>query len=85
MIFTNPAGAPELACDECGCRWFDCMTGACYECGAAVAPAARAEFEAALAEFAASRAAAAARDRNQQRGDEDDQGQRAQRPPGRPH
>ena len=53
MIFTNPAGAPELACDECGCRWFDRMSGACYECGAAVPAAARAEFEATLAAFAA--------------------------------
>ena len=44
MIFTNPAGAPELASDECGCRWFDRMTGACYECGAPVAPEAQAEF-----------------------------------------
>ena len=26
MIFTNPAGAPELACDACGCRWFDRMS-----------------------------------------------------------
>lgn len=33
MIFRNPAGAPELACDECGCRWFDRMTNRCYECG----------------------------------------------------
>jgi hypothetical protein len=57
MIFTNPAGAPELACDECGCRWFDRMTGACYECGTEVPAAARAEFEAALAAFAAARAA----------------------------
>jgi len=57
MIFTNPAGAPELACDECGCRWFDRMAGACYECGAEVPAAARAEFEAALAAFAAARRA----------------------------
>lgn len=48
MIFRNPSGAPELACDECGCRWFDRMTNACYECGAAVTPEARAEFERAL-------------------------------------
>src|SRR5574340_388702 len=34
MIFHNPAGAPELACDQCGCRWFDRMTNSCYECGA---------------------------------------------------
>ncbi len=79
MIFTNPAGAPELACDECGCRWFDRMTGACYECGTAVAPAARAEFEAALAAFAASRAAA--HDRRDQRDDENGQGERIQGPP----
>jgi hypothetical protein len=83
VIFTNPAGAPELACDECGCRWFDRMTGACYECGAEVTPAARKEFEAALAAFAASRAAANnARD---QRGDEDDQRQRAQGSAGGAH
>lgn len=78
MIFSNPAGAPELACDECGCRWFDRMTGACYECGAAVTPSARAEFEAALAAFAASRAAA--HDRRDEGGDKDDQRQRAQGP-----
>ncbi len=36
MIFENPAGAPELACNACGCRWFDRMSGACYECGEAV-------------------------------------------------
>jgi hypothetical protein len=33
MIFHNPAGAPELACEQCGCRWFDRMTNTCYECG----------------------------------------------------
>ncbi len=33
MIFRNPAGAPELACDACGCRWFDRQTNSCYECG----------------------------------------------------
>lgn len=33
MIFRNPAGAPELGCDACGCRWFDRMTDRCYECG----------------------------------------------------
>ena len=58
MIFRNPAGAPELACDECGCRWFDRMTGACYECGAEVTAEARAEFAGALEAFAASRAQA---------------------------
>ena len=59
MIFSNPSGAPELACDECGCRWFDRLTNTCYECGAAVTPENRAEIEAALAEFAARKAAAA--------------------------
>jgi hypothetical protein len=83
MIFTNPAGAPELACDECGCRWFDRMTGACYECGAAVTPAARAEFEVALAAFAASRAAA--HDRSDERRDEDEERDRTQGAPGRAH
>ncbi len=53
MIFTNPAGAPELACDECGCRWFDRRTNTCHECGAAVTSAAREEFERALAAFTA--------------------------------
>ena len=58
MIFTNPAGAPELACDQCGCRWFDRMSGTstCYECGAAVTPGNIAEIEAALAAFAAGKA-----------------------------
>ena len=56
MIFCNPAGAPELACDECGCRWFDRMTNCCYECGAPVPPQATAEFEAALAAFRATSA-----------------------------
>lgn len=58
MIFHNPAGAPELACDECGCRWFDRMTGACYECGAMVTAEARAEYARALEVFAAQRALA---------------------------
>ena len=56
MIFHNPAGAPELACDECGCRWFDRMAGSCYECGATVTADARAEFARALEAFAALRA-----------------------------
>ena len=56
MIFRNPAGAPELACDECGCRWFDRMTGACYECGVAVTAQAQAEFLRELEAFAALRA-----------------------------
>ncbi len=49
MIFRNPAGAPELACEQCGCRWFDRMANACYECGEPVTKEALAEFEAALA------------------------------------
>ncbi|MCG6876083.1 MAG: cysteine protease [Betaproteobacteria bacterium] len=53
MIFTNPAGAPELACDECGCRWFDRMTNACYECGTPVPEAEQVAFQEALAAFAA--------------------------------
>jgi uncharacterized Zn finger protein (UPF0148 family) len=61
MIFTNPAGAPELACDQCGCRWFDRMSGTsvCYECGAPVTAENVAEIDAALAAFAAGRAEAA--------------------------
>jgi hypothetical protein len=55
MIFRNPAGAPELACDECGCRWFDRMTAACYECGTPVRSEAQAEFLRELAAFAAMR------------------------------
>lgn len=63
MIFSNPAGAPELACDQCGCRWFDRTAGnVCYECGAAVTPENLAEIEAALAAFAASKTHAAAID-----------------------
>ncbi len=48
MIFTNPAGAPELACDECGCRWFDCMHDRCYECGATVSEEALRAYREAL-------------------------------------
>ena len=57
MIFTNPSGAPELACDECGCRWFDRMTNCCYECGAEVKEASLAEFQRALNAYQASRGA----------------------------
>lgn len=63
MIFTNPAGAPELACDECGCRWFDRMGGGgctCYECGAPVSAEAQAEFGRAVQAHAAKRGAVAA-------------------------
>jgi hypothetical protein len=52
VIFTNPSGAPELACDECGCRWFDRQTNCCYECGAPVPEASLDEFRAALERFA---------------------------------
>jgi ribosomal protein L37E len=55
VIFFNPSGAPELACEECGCRWFDRMTNRCYECGAEVPDRARAEFERALEKFQAGR------------------------------
>ena len=51
MIFTNPAGAPELACDECGCRWFDRMHDRCYECGAAVSVEATESFRQALEQW----------------------------------
>ena len=60
MIFTNPSGAPELACDECGCRWFDRMTNTCYECSAPVPPEALAEYTRAIEAFHAQRPAAAA-------------------------
>jgi len=53
VIFFNPSGAPELACEECGCRWFDRMTNRCYECGEEVPARARAEFERALETFRA--------------------------------
>ncbi len=59
MIFHNPSGAPELACDQCGCRWFDRMTNTCYECGTAVTPENLAEYRRALEAFAAQRQAAA--------------------------
>lgn len=55
MIFRNPSGAPELACDACGCRWFDRMAGVCYECGTPVPHQAQADFSAALEAFAAQR------------------------------
>ncbi len=62
MIFTNPAGAPELACDERGCRWFDRMTGTCYECVTPVSPQAQAEFVRAVEVHAAKRGVALPRD-----------------------
>jgi hypothetical protein len=59
MIFFNPKGAPELACNECGCRWFDRMTNTCYECSAEVPAKDVAEFEEALRRFAARQTGAA--------------------------
>jgi hypothetical protein len=53
MIFFNPAGAPELACDECGCRWYDRVTVSCYECGTPATPQAQAQYREALEAFAA--------------------------------
>ena len=53
MIFQNPAGAPELACDQCGCRWFDRMTNTCYECGADVNAENLVEIRLALEQFEA--------------------------------
>lgn len=54
MIFINPRGAPELACDHCGCRWVDRTNGAhCYECGEEITAAAIEEFQRALVEFSA--------------------------------
>jgi len=51
MIFRNPAGAPELACDACGCRWFDRMTNTCYECGEPVPVAESEAFARAVTEW----------------------------------
>jgi acyl dehydratase len=51
VIFENPAGAPELACNACGCRWFDRMTGACYECGEPVSTSDVEAYHAALRAF----------------------------------
>lgn len=53
MIFYNPKGAPELACEQCGCRWFDRMTDCCYECGTPISEQAIAEFDQVLQAFAA--------------------------------
>ena len=53
MIFQNPAGAPELACDQCGCRWFDRMTNTCYECGSEVSAENLVEIRLALEKFQA--------------------------------
>ncbi len=55
MIFFNPTGAPELACDLCGCRWFDRMSGTCYECGTPVSEESQAEYKRTLEAFALQR------------------------------
>ena len=52
MIFFNPSGAPELACDACGCRWFDRMSGTCYECGTLVSEESQLEYRRTLETFA---------------------------------
>lgn len=48
MIVFTPNGAPELACDDCGCRHFDRLNNCCYECGGAISEAAVADYRAAL-------------------------------------
>lgn len=58
MIFYNPSGAPELACEQCGCRWFDRITDTCYECGTQVPAEAVAEFNHAIEAFSARNAVA---------------------------
>ena len=58
MIFHNPSGAPELACNQCGCRWFDRMTNACYECATEVPKDEIAAYEAAARIFAESKLSA---------------------------
>lgn len=58
MIFMDPAGAPGLACDECGWRWFNRMTGACYECGTRVTQEAQDEFRRSVEAFGAAKRAA---------------------------
>jgi hypothetical protein len=62
VIFRNPSGAPELACEACGCRWFDRHDNACYECGEPVPAAEVAEFERALAAYQAEKGIAVAPD-----------------------
>jgi len=55
VIFLNPSGAPELACDACGCRWFDRIKGSCYECGTPMDAQGEEAFREALAQFAEAR------------------------------
>ncbi|TAK49851.1 MAG: cysteine protease [Xanthobacteraceae bacterium] len=55
MIFNNPGGAPELACESCGCRWFDRQTNTCYECGTPVPQAEMDAYLKALQDFHAAK------------------------------
>jgi ribosomal protein L37E len=55
MIFRNPQGAPELACNECGCRWYDRQANACYECGTPVPDSEINEYSRVLREFHAAK------------------------------
>ena len=73
MIFLNPAGMPELACDHCGCRWFDRIAGTCYECGTPVDAGALAEYGQVLAEHVAGPLAAARQGRDAARPAADDE------------
>jgi hypothetical protein len=59
MIFFNPSGAPELACDACGCRWFDRRSSTCYECATPVSEESQAEYRRTLEAFALRRSAEA--------------------------
>lgn len=56
MNFHNPSGGPELACDQCGCRWFDRIRNTCYECGSNVPAEAVTEFNRALQAFSSRQA-----------------------------
>lgn len=58
MIFRNPRGAPELACNDCGCRWFDRVKNACYECGEPAPEEEVRAFERALIDFQEAKARA---------------------------
>ncbi len=51
MIVFTPNGAPELVCDDCGCRHFDRRNNCCYECAAAVSEAALAAYRTALDKY----------------------------------
>jgi len=55
MIVRNPSGAPDLACNECGCRWYDRQSNSCYECGTPVLPAELEDYLRVLHDFHAAR------------------------------